>query len=133
MSSAPVAANFPMMSLYALVLTGLDLEISEDIFAGFVENVGFDGIQYFFRSSNREMGAVVEVFLIQVYAFQRNEIGTGIGCAAPDFRPKEAWFVVVGAVGNNAGRWVDQEKGFIILVWRQLEGELIALGLCGNF
>ena len=42
MSSAPVAANFPMMSLYALVLTGLDLEISEDVFAGFVENVSFD-------------------------------------------------------------------------------------------
>ena len=64
------------------------------------------------------MGAIVEVVLNQVDVFQGNKICTGVAGAAPDFRTKESWLVVVSAVGNDAGRWVNQEEGFIILVWR---------------
>ena len=93
-----------MVAFHPLILAFLDFEIAKDVFPRFSEDVGFDGAQNFLCSAYREMDAIVKIRLGQIDMFQRDEVSPGVGGAAANFCSQEAWFVVVGAVGNDAGR-----------------------------
>ena len=103
MMSASMTSYLPMMPFDALILSGLNLEVAEDIFSCFVEDMRLDSTQNLFCAIHRKMGAVVEVVFAQVDVFKRNKIRTSVNSATPNFHSEEAWLIIISAIGDRTG------------------------------